>query len=74
MEGNLISLSMFRATGPGSEGRVTSWVDGRQAKRQIRSEIYWFGTMRAQSKCALDQRKQIVIQHDSHFQYFTLTH
>lgn len=39
MEGNMISLSMVRAPGPGSEDRVTSWVDGKQAKRQIEREV-----------------------------------
>lgn len=61
----MISLSMVKATGTGSEGGDTSRVDGKQAKRQIKREIYWFGTMWAQSNCALDKQKQLVIQHDS---------
>lgn len=73
MEGNVLSLSMVSATGPGSEGGVTSWVDGKQAKRQIKREISLFGTMWAQSNCAFDKQKQVVIQHDFHFQYLSLT-
>lgn len=57
MEENPIRLSMVRATGPGSEGRVTYWVDSKQARWKITREIYLYGTMGTQSNCALDKLK-----------------
>lgn len=57
MEENMIRLSMVRATGPGSEGRVASWVDSKQARSQITREMYLCGTMWTQSNCALDKLK-----------------
>lgn len=51
----MIRLSMVRATGPGCEGRVASWVDSKQARSQITREMYLCGTMWTQSNGALDK-------------------
>lgn len=60
MKGNMISLSMVRATGPGSKTGL--WVDGKQASGKLRGKfICLFGTMWPQRNFVLNKLEQIAI-------------